>query len=44
MVDDINQNVWGEVSTKTPELLIAMGFIQVNTIDDAVVFKRISIK
>jgi len=43
MVDDINQNVWGEVSTKTPELLIAMGFIQVNTIDDAVVFKRVSI-
>lgn len=44
VVDDINQEVWGEVSTKTPEILEEMGFGPQKYIDDAIIFKRMRIK
>jgi hypothetical protein len=44
IVDDINRDVWGEVSTKTPDILESMGFGPQKYIDDAIIFKRIVVK
>lgn len=41
IVDDINREVWGEVSTKTPDILEEMGFTPQKYIDDAIIFKRV---
>ena len=44
VVDDINRDVWGDVSTQTPAILESMGFQAQRSIDDAIIFKRISIQ
>jgi hypothetical protein len=44
VVDDINRDVWGEVSTQTPAILESMGFQAQRSIDDAIIFKRISVQ
>jgi len=43
VVDDINRDVWGEVSTQTPSILEGMGFVAQKFIDDAIIFKRLSV-
>jgi len=43
VVDDINKEVWGEVSTQTPSILEGMGFVAQKFIDDAIIFKRLSV-